>query len=114
MGSEEDWGVHHSRTLPSEDTDKAGHQSRCEDYVWQRIQGEGKASKDHRESIPSGCIKEADLGSCRVAALDAFPEVCPPWESHGACLGSMMLALGTIALQTVHMKPSGPSRLGGS
>merc|ERR1719240_1513052 len=66
-GGEKERRFHSSRPLSSEDQDKAGHESGREDHVWQRDQGEGKASKDHREGLPSVCIEEADLECCSTA-----------------------------------------------
>merc|ERR1712080_113212 len=105
-GSGEEWCVHRPRTLPFEDEDKACHKSRCEDDVWAGDEGEGKASEDDCESLPRCCIEEADLEWCSAVALNAFPEVCPPWESHGARLGSIILALGSDTLQLVHVLSS--------
>merc|ERR1711924_562595 len=60
-------GVFTIGALPPEDKDKASYESRCEDHVRQRDQGEGKASKDHREGLPSARIEEADLDCCTTA-----------------------------------------------
>merc|ERR1712232_1393621 len=63
MGGEEDGHLHHPRRLPHQDPDKTCHKGRCEDDVRQGDQGEGKASEDNCESLPSGCTEETDLRS---------------------------------------------------
>merc|ERR1711912_95513 len=67
--SEEEWSFHHPRPLPPEDKDKASNQSRREDHVRQGDQGEGKASEDHCEGLPSVCTEEADLDCCTAALI---------------------------------------------
>merc|ERR1711988_1173614 len=60
-GSEEEWSLHNSRSLPPQDPHKASHKSRCQEHLWQRRQGQGQASKDRGESIPSVCVEETNL-----------------------------------------------------
>merc|ERR1719502_2027815 len=50
--------------IATADENKACHEGGCEDYVRKRDQGEGKASKDHCEGLPSVCLEEADLECC--------------------------------------------------
>merc|ERR1711881_810157 len=86
----------HPRPLPHQDPHKASHEGRREGDVRQGDQGESKASKDHRESLPSGCTEEADLEKCPLLVFPASPEVHLPWESHGVGLEGMSLALGQL------------------
>merc|ERR1719352_822715 len=93
--SQEERSVYYSRSLPLEDEDQARHQSRREDHVRQGDQGEGKASQDHRQGVPSACTEEADLaGHCTVSSL-CFSRGMSPWESHGTCLEGVEIACAT-------------------
>merc|ERR1712054_541023 len=61
---QEERSLHHSWPLPLEDQDEASYQGWCQDHVRQRDQGEGKASEDSCEGVPSSRIEEADLNGC--------------------------------------------------
>merc|ERR1712054_237852 len=89
--SQEERCIHYSRTLPLEDENEARHQGRREDHVWQRDQGEGKASQDHCEGLPSVRFEEADLVCCTAFFPDAFPTACVSVGIPWACLGRMFL-----------------------
>merc|ERR1711924_531292 len=74
--SEEVRGVHYPRHLPYQDPHKTSHEGRCENGFWPGDQGEGEASKDNCEGLPSGRTEEADLASTLwLCYLSAFPEV---------------------------------------
>merc|ERR1712224_1072549 len=76
---EEDRHFHIAWLVPHQDANEASHQGRRQECIWQGGEGQSKASKDHREGLPSGCIEETDLEFC-----DAFSSGCALWESHGA------------------------------
>merc|ERR1712054_494197 len=57
--------LHRPRSVPHQDQDEASYESMRKDDLWQGAEGEGKASKDGCESLPSCCPQEADLDECR-------------------------------------------------
>merc|ERR1711879_920625 len=79
-GSEKDWHLHCSRSVPHQDPNKASNEGRSEGDVWQGGEGQGKASQDRREGLPSGCIEESDLEA--LSSIECFlrgPAVGIPW-----------------------------------
>merc|ERR1712124_148691 len=73
---EKDWRVHSPRSMPHQDQDKASHEGMREGHLWQGAKGEGKASEDGCESLPSCCPQETDLGECRVIVCGTLQGSC--------------------------------------
>ena len=69
-------------------------------------EGQGQASKNHCESLPSGCLEEADLGRHIIAGCTdrysrCVPSVAIPWST----LGKQLVAWD-IKQHSVHVLSS--------
>merc|ERR1712039_949696 len=88
-GDEEDWRFHYSRHLQVEDTHQSSNQGGQERDLWQSRYGQGEASEDNRESVPSGGYQEVHL-----SVASQVVRISKPWRlSHG-----FNLYLGNISL----------------
>merc|ERR1711988_1005762 len=96
--SEEDRHFHYPRCVPHQDQDQASHKSMREEHLWQGNQGEGQASKDGCESLPSCCTQEADLGE-HLALFSGLVTVGIPRSWLWKC----MIAVGSLENQTLYI-----------
>merc|ERR1712216_594977 len=53
--------LHDPWPLQDQDSSEASHQGRSEDGLWPGDEGEGQASQDYCQSVPSRCTQGADL-----------------------------------------------------
>merc|ERR1711924_554792 len=101
--SEEVRGVHYPRHLPYQDPHKTSHEGRCENGFWPGDQGEGEASKDNCEGLPSGRAEETDLVKRIVTVLFERLSSGPlPVGIPRAGLGWCVFVPGQCNLHTVH------------
>merc|ERR1711907_330959 len=103
-GSEEERHLHDSRPLQDQDPGEASNQSWSEDGFWPGDQGEGEASQDRCEGLPSRRTQVPDLsGSLAYLLATSIPETCFPWESHGPGLGAQLLCRRRMCQQAVYV-----------
>merc|ERR1712050_253620 len=63
-GREERWQICDPRCLPNQDSPEASDKGRKEDDLRQGSDGQGQASEDHCESLPSCSTQEEHLRLC--------------------------------------------------
>merc|ERR1712000_480863 len=94
--------------MGDQDSREARHQGRSEELLRSGDEGEGEASQDRREGLPSLRAQETDLrGSSLWQHVVGVPETLLPWESHGAGLGISLSMQVTKALIGIVHAPSG-------